>query len=64
MIDNIRENRRKFSELIHIYEGRITKLEEKISRVKQQGVSMSAKSNRKWTQWLDLPWYFYNAEII
>ena len=47
MIDNIRQNRKKFNELINIYETRIKKLEEKIGRVKQQQQSHSAKSSRK-----------------
>lgn len=47
MIDNIRESRRKFNELIQIYEGRIAKLEEKISRVRQQQGGQSAKSNKE-----------------
>lgn len=47
MIDNIRQSRKKFNELIGIYEGRIKKLEDKISRIRQQQQSHSAKSSRK-----------------
>ena len=47
MIDGIRQSRKKFNELIHIYEGRIKKLEEKICRARQQQQSQSAKSSRK-----------------
>lgn len=43
IIDGIRQNRKKFSELIQIYEGRIKKLEDKIGRVRQQQHSHSAK---------------------
>ena len=51
MIDGIRESRRKFNELIRIYEARIGKLEEKVRRVMESKnggtVQNSAKSNRK-----------------
>ena len=47
MIDSIRLSRKKFNELISIYEGRISKLEDKIARVHQQQQSQSAKSSRK-----------------
>ena len=49
MIDTIRQSRKKFNELIGIYEGRISKLEDKLTRVRQQQQSQSAKSSRKWT---------------
>jgi len=46
IIDGIRQNRKKFNELIQIYEGRIKKLEDKIGRVRQQQQSHSAKSRK------------------
>jgi hypothetical protein len=47
MIDNIRQSRKKFNELIQIYETRIKKLEDKIGRVCQKQQSHSAKSKHK-----------------
>ena len=46
MIDTIRASRKKFNELIAIYEARIGKLEEKIGRVRKLP-SQSAKSSQK-----------------
>jgi hypothetical protein len=36
IIDSLREGRKKFNELIYIYEGRINKLEEKITKINNQ----------------------------
>ena len=47
MIDGIRQSRRKFNELIGIYEGRIQRLEEKIGRVVQRQESRSGKRGQK-----------------